>query len=617
MKKYLSLHKLYLVLILFFSALKIQAQIEQICPPNWWVDMEDNNLQLMVHGNNIADYEVTFNYPDVQLFSISKVENPNYVFIDIVIGDNAKAGTLQLEFKNKTASFKQPYELKSREKRTMAYGLNSSDFIYLIMPDRFSNGDSTNDVANDMREKYYGRTSLTARHGGDLQGIINHLDYVKDLGVTAIWCTPLIENNQEEWSYHGYAATDHYKVDKRFGDNNLYKKYAQESHKRNLKVVMDIVPNHCGNGHWMIQDLPMKDWVHQWDSYTKTNYRTPALVDQYGSNYDKTLMLDGWFDKHMPDLNQQNPFVSKYLIQNYIWWAEFAQVDAFRIDTYTYNDLKFMQDAAKAIFNEYPGLGMFAETWVDGMGVQGYFNGNNNLKTGYDSQLPGVTDFELLWSINNMVQKPFGWTDGVASIYLKLSQDYMYGDANKNVVFFGNHDLSRFFSVAGEDLNKMKLATTFILTTRGIPQWYYGDEILMKNFTNPDGKVREDFPGGWQGDSINKFKASNLNGDEKDYFNYVKTLANYRKNSLPITHGKLMQFVPYDGVYVYFRYTDNACVMVVMNTSDKKVDLSTKNYTERMQSYSKAKNIMTQTELTDIKTITIPAMQAEVFELMK
>lgn len=240
-------------------------------------------------------------------------------------------------------------------------------------------------------------------------------------------------------------------------------------------------------------------------------------------------MLDGWFDKHMPDLNQQNPFVAKYLIQNYIWWVEYAQVDGFRIDTYTYNDLKFMQDAATAIFNEYPGFGMFAETWVDGVGVQGYFNGNNNLNTGYNSLLPGVTDFELLWSINNMVQKPFGWSEGLGSIYLKLTQDYLYGDANKNVVFLGNHDLSRFFC-RREDVNKMKLATTFILTTRGIPQWYYGDEILMKNFTNPDGRVREDFPGGWQGDSINKFKPENLKGDEKDYFNYVKTLATYRKH---------------------------------------------------------------------------------------
>ncbi|MBP8916347.1 MAG: glycoside hydrolase family 13 protein [Chitinophagales bacterium] len=614
--KFMRLLSILLCTNLFLGIGFAQGQIiKHITPPNWWTGMNDPAVQLMIHGDNIAAYDVKINYPGVEVFAVSKVENPNYIFVDLKIGSSVKPGTMNLEFSNGTSVFTQPYVLNQREKRTMAYGLNSQDFIYLIMPDRFSNGDTTNDVASDMNEKYYGRTSLTARHGGDIQGIINHLDYIKNLGVTAVWCTPLLENNQEEWSYHGYAATDHYKVDKRFGSNELYKKYAMESHKRNVKVVMDIVPNHCGSQHWMIKDLPMKDWVHQWDTYTKTNYRTPALLDQYGSEYDKKLMLDGWFDKHMPDLNQQNPYVAKYLIQNYIWWVEYAQVDGFRIDTYTYNDLKFMQDAATAIFNEYPGLGMFAETWVDGVGVQGYFNGNNNLNTGYNSLLPGVTDFELLWSINNMVQKPFGWSEGLGSIYLKLTQDYLYGDANKNVVFLGNHDLSRFFSVAGEDVNKMKLATTFILTTRGIPQWYYGDEILMKNFTNPDGRVREDFPGGWQGDSINKFKPENLKGDEKDYFNYVKTLATYRKTSIPITQGKLMQFVPYDGVYVYFRYTDTQCVMVVMNTTDKPVDLSTKNYAERMSGFTKAKNIMTKVELTNLNIIAIPAMSAQVLEL--
>ena len=607
---------LTLIILISFSKFFGQ-QVDKICPPNWWTGMNDSSVQLMIHGNNIASFDLKINYAGVNLISITKVENPNYLFVDIIIKENAKPGTINLEFISAAKSFNQPYELKQREKRIMSYGLNSSDFIYLIMPDRFSNGDVSNDIATDMNEKYYGRESLTARHGGDIQGIINHLDYIKNLGVTAVWCTPLLENNQEEWSYHGYAATDHYQVDKRFGNNELYKKYATESHKKNLKVVMDIVPNHCGSQHWIIKDLPMKNWVHQWDNYTKTNYRTSSLLDPYGAEHDKELMLNGWFDNHMPDLNQQNPFVANYLIQNYIWWVEYAQVDGFRIDTYTYNDLDFMHDAAKAIFYEYPGLGMFAETWVNGVGVQGYFNGNNNLNTGYNSLLPGVTDFELLWSINDLVQKPFGWTDGVASIYLKLTQDYLYGDANKNVVFLGNHDLSRFYSVAGEDLSKMKLATTFILTTRGIPQWYYGDEILMKNFTNPDGRVREDFPGGWAGDSINKFNADNLSGKEKEYFNFVKNLANYRKTSKPITEGKLMQFVPYDGVYVYFRYTDSQSVMIIMNTSDKEINLDTKNYSERLNEYSRAKNIISGEALVNIDQIKVPALSEMILELGK
>lgn len=604
-------------LFLGLSSCLFAQQVERICPPNWWTGMQDSSLQLMIHGNNIAQYDIKINYPGVKIMSVSKVENPNYVFVDLVLNENTNPGTFNIEFSAAGGNFSQPYELKKREARTTPLGLNSNDFIYLIMPDRFSDGDTTNDHPTDMREKYYGRDNLTARHGGDLQGIINHLDYVKNFGATAIWCTPLIENDQDEWSYHGYAATDHYAIDKRFGTNALYKKYCDESHKRNLKVVMDIVPNHCGSEHWAYLDLPMHDWVNQWDSYTKTNYRTPSLNDPYGSEYDRTLMQNGWFDRHMPDMNQKNPFVANYLIQNYIWWIEFGHVDGFRIDTYTYNDLQFMINAEKRIFREYPGFGMFAETWVDGVGVQAYFKGDNNLNTGYNSLLPGVTDFELLWSINNMVQKPFGWTDGVGNVYLKLTQDYLYGDANKNVVFIGNHDLSRFFSVCGEDVNKMKLATTFILTTRGIPQWYYGDEILMKNFTNPDGRVREDFPGGWQGDSINKFDEKNLAGDQKSYFNFVKTLANYRKTSKPITEGKLKQFVPYDGVYVYFRYTEKECVMVIMNTSDKDINLDTKNYAECMQGFTHAKSILNKTAIADLKIIPVKAMQAEVLELAK
>ncbi|MBC8046035.1 MAG: glycoside hydrolase family 13 protein [Fimbriimonadaceae bacterium] len=610
--------QIFSLLIAFYITANLFSQnITNICPPNWWVEMKDSYLQLMIHGDNISAYDIKTNYPGVKITSATKVENKNYVFVDLVIEPNTKPGKINLEFTLNKKSFTQQYELKQREKRIIPYGLNSSDFIYLIMPDRFSNGDMANDSISGMKEKYYGRENLTARHGGDLQGIINHLDYLKDLGVTAVWCTPLLENDQAEWSYHGYAATDHYKIDARFGSNDLYKKYADESHKRNLKVIMDIVPNHCGSQNWMILDLPMQDWVHQWDTYTKTNYRTPALVDNYASNYDKILMTDGWFDKHMPDLNQQNEFVANYLTQNYIWWIEFAHIDGFRIDTYTYNDLQFMIDAQKRIFNEYPDFGMFAETWVDGIGVQSYFKGDNNLNTNYNSLMPGLTDFELLWSINNMVEKPFGWTDGVGNIYLKLAQDYLYGDANKNVVFLGNHDLSRFYSVCGEDFNKMKMATTFILTTRGIPQWYYGDEILMKNFTNPDGRVREDFPGGWPGDAVNKFDANNLEGKEKDFFHHVKILANYRKTSLPITQGNLMQFVPFDGVYVYFRYTDTQCVMIVMNSNNKEIQLDTKNYAERMSGFSKAKNILTNEQFNSLTTIKISAMSADVYELIK
>lgn len=604
---------------ILFSGKIFTQYIQHICPPNWWTDLNNPELQLMIHGNAIADYDVKTNYAGVNIISVSKVENENYLFVDIIIDASAKPGTLNLEFyRNNTLSFTQAYELKRREKRMMPYGLNTSDFIYLIMPDRFSNGDITNDSIAGMKEKKYDKTEWAARHGGDLQGIINHLDYIKNLGATAIWCTPLLENNQPEWSYHGYAATDHYKVDARFGGNAMYKKYADESHKRGLKVVLDVVPNHCGLEHWMIQDLPMNDWIHQWDGFQRTNYSTFALTDPYASEAEKKLMSNGWFDKQMPDLNPSNTFMAKYFIQNNIWWIEYAHIDGFRVDTYPYGDLQFLIDWRKAIEKEYPGFGMFGEVWVEPVATQAYFAGNNNLNTQYNSLIDGVTDFTLYFSLIEAMNGTFGWNTGVSRIYVNLTQDYVYQNANNNAIFFGNHDLDRFYSVLGEDINKMKMAAAFLLTMRGIPQWYYGDEILMKNFKNPtDALVRENFPGGWPDDTINKFDEKNLEGNEKEFFSYVKKLANYRKTSAPITEGKLMHYFPADGIYVYFRYTNYACVMVVMNTNKKDMALNTKLYAERLTGYTKAKNIITDTQLTDLSVLKIPAMTSLVFELHK
>jgi glycosidase len=608
---------LFFILISFVVSFTFSQNIERICPPNWWVNMNNNELQLMIHGDSIADYNLSINYPGITIQKISKVENPNYLFIDLVINANTTAGTFNINFKKGNESLSYKYELKQREKRTFNYGLDASDFIYLLMPDRFSNGDETNDVIAGMKETALNRNVLTDRHGGDLQGIINHLDYIENLGATAVWCTPLLENDMSVTSYHGYAATDHYKIDPRYGSNELYKKYSDESHARELKVVMDVVHNHVGTEHWFIKDLPMHNWINQWDTFTRTNYRAFALMDNYASDYDKKLMSDGWFDKNMPDLNQRNPYLAKYVIQNNIWWIEYAHVDAFRLDTYPYSDLQFLIDWKKAIDKEYSGFGIFGEAWVQGIAVQAYFDENNNLKTGYNSLLPGVIDFNLYWSLLEAINGKFGWTDGVANIYLTLVQDYMYGDVFNNVIFLGNHDLSRFFSEAGEDVNKFKMAVAFLMTMRGIPQWYYGDEILMKNFTNPDGQVREDFLGGWSDDIENKYDVMNLKPDEKEAFNYVKKLANWRKNAAVIHTGKLMQFAPSDGVYAYFRYNNDACVMVVMNSKEKEVLLDIKPYAERLTGYSRAKNVISDVSISNPTQITIPAMSCEIFELTR
>lgn len=581
--------------------------------------MRDSSLQLMVHGKDIGNYKLDINRPGVRIVSTTTVENNNYLFIDLVIDKTTQPGNLLLNFEgNNKDKFTYTYLLKAREPRNFNYGLDASDFIYLLMPDRFSNGDISNDVELEMQENTLNRADTKSRHGGDLAGIIQHLDYIKNLGATATWCTPLFTNDQPKWSYHGYAATDHYAIDPRYGTSELFHQYVNESHKKDLKVVVDLVHNHVGAEHWFIKDLPMADWIHQWDTsaFVRSNYRTSVKLDPYASEFDKKKMNEGWFDVHMPDLNQDNPFLAKYIIQNNIWWIENYHIDAFRLDTYPYSDLDFLVDWSAAINYEYPNFGIFGEVWVSGVGVQGYFHGDNHLNTGYNSGLPGVTDFNLYDAINTGLNEKFGWYEGVTRIYHNLSQDYLYGDVMKNVVFLGNHDLSRTYSVMGENTPKLKLAIAFAFTTRGMVQWYYGDEIGMKNFSSPDdGKVREDFPGGWASDSINKFDGANLNPNEKEIYDYVKNLANWRKNSEAIKSGKLMQFIPENGVYVYFRYTDNETVMVVMNTGTTKYALDAKRFAERVGKFNTATEIISGTTTNGIENITVEAMQAGIYVL--
>ncbi len=362
--------KILLLLLVVYSTLLSAQQVENICPPNWWVGMRDSSVQLMIHGKNIAYFQLEINYPGVHLISTTSVENKNYLFAEIVIDDDTKPGVVNLEFSMDKTKFVQPYTLNAREKRTSEYGLNAGDFIYLLMPDRFSNGDVTNDVVTGLKEDKLDRKNPKGRHGGDLQGIINHLDDIKELGVTATWCTPLITNDQPKWSYHGYAATDHYNIDPRYGTSALFRTYVDESHKRNMKVVVDVVHNHVGSEHWFIKDLPMADWIHQWDKgFVRSNYRTSVKIDPYASEYDIKKMNEGWFDEHMPDLNQDNPFVTNYLIQNNIWWIENYHIDGFRLDTYPYSDLKFLTKWSEAINYEYPNFGIFGEVWVNGVEI--------------------------------------------------------------------------------------------------------------------------------------------------------------------------------------------------------------------------------------------------------
>ena len=590
----------------------------RVHPPNWWVGMDESRLEVLLYDQNIGNAEVSLRYPGVELVRVDRVENPNYLFLQLDIGPGTRPGNFDIVLTEEGERRSYPYELWQRNPSDeRIQGLTTQDFIYLIMPDRFANGDPKNDSYRDMNQVGVNRDKMFFRHGGDLAGIIERLDYLEALGVTAIWLNPVLENDQPYESYHGYAITDHYTVDKRFGSNEDYRRFVDLCHARGMKVVMDIIHNHVGDQHWFIQDLPETDWIHQYDSLTRTTYRAPTLMDPHAARADRALMSDGWFDVHMPDLNQQNPHLANYLTQNNLWWTEYSGHDAYRIDTYAYPDQEFMSDWGKRLQREHPKLTLYGETWVHGPAVQAWFTEDNNLQAGHNSNLPAVTDFQLHYAIEDALQHQQSWTGGVAKIYYTLAQDFLYEDPNRNVIFLDNHDKSRFFSVVGEDLNKFKSGIAFMLTMRGIPQMYYGTEILLKNYADPDGKVRQDFPGGWKGDAVNKFEPNNLQGDERAAFDYVQRLATYRKSTPALYAGKLTQFVPENDIYVYFRHDTDRTIMVVMNTKNEAQTIDTKRYQERMAGFTKAKDVVSDTEISDLGRLQLERNSVLVLELLR
>lgn len=566
----------------------------RIDPPFWWAGMENTQLELLVSHPGIAAYKVEINYPGVTLRQNIRWDHSDFMAIQLELATDVKPGSFQINFTDPAGTvISVSYALKKRGRDARdVKGVDASDFIYLIMPDRFSNGDVSNDIVKGTQQASINRDSMFHRHGGDLQGILNHLDYLEQLGITALWLNPVQENDQPKESYHGYAITDHYRIDPRFGDNEMYKRLANSAKAKGMKMVMDVVYNHWGDQHYLYRNgLPSEAWVHRHDGFFKTSYRAPTLMDPHASTYDKQKFTNGWFDHHMPDLDQTNPHLASYLIQNTIWWVEYAGLDGLRIDTYAYADQDFMGDLVRAVLTEYPGLGIFGETWVHGNTVQSWFT-DNQVNEGHDSPLPGVTDFQLYYSINDALTKDMGWTDGISRMYYTLAKDFLYKDPLKNCLFLDNHDLSRFYSVVNEDFAKYKMGIAWLLTMRGIPQIYYGTEILMKNYADPDGKVREDFPGGWPKDPINKFKSYGRNETENSAFNYVKTLAAYRKSNPVLQNGSLTQFVPENGVYVYFRHNREKTIMVVMNCSKEPKNVKTDRFVEFLGGKSRIKNVV-------------------------
>lgn len=620
------MYRRYLVVTLIFLCIAFNAFSQKLyeCSPNyWWTGMKWNKVQVMVHGDAIANAKKGFtllNYPGVKLEKVNKVDNPNYVFLDLNISPTAKPGTLRIQVNSESNPFMILFELKARRAgkgRSFAQGVNSSDFIYLIMPDRFSNGDTSNDRVPGMRDQTLNRDTVFNRHGGDLKGITNHLDYLADLGVTTLWLNPVIENDMPNRTEHGYAFTNHYKVDPRLGGEKAYQELIDATHAKGMKIIQDAVYNHVGLYHNTVQDPPMKDWLHQWESYTNTSYKDQVLFDPYGSPKQKKIMADGWFTPSMPDLNQNNPYVVNFLIQHALWTVENFGIDGWRIDTYAYNDLEFMNRCNKALMDEYPQITLFGETWVHGVPNQSYFV-QNNYNIPYKSNLQAPTDFQTLWGITDAMTRDFGWTDGINKLYTTLAQDFVYKDPMRNVIFLDNHDLSRFYSVIGENMDKYKSALCWLFTCRGIPQMYYGDELATTGFTSPsDGYVRQDFPGGWPGDPNNKFELKGRTAKDHEIWRHVYALANYRKTSSALRYGKMMQYHPDDdGVYVYFRYDNNQTVMVVMNTAKTEKTISFNKFAERTAGFSNYTNVITRSK-SELKDFTLGSYQAVVLELGK
>lgn len=592
---------------------KPQIKLKHVEPLFWWVGMANPNLQILVHGKNIREFRVSINYPGVKIKSVESVDNPNYLFINLNISSMAKPGNLELHFQNDQQQFIYNYQLKAKKKRNKpGQKINGEDVIYLITPDRFANGNLANDSTDDTIEKA-NRKDENGRHGGDLKGILNHFDYLKDLGVTTLWLNPFLENDQPKYSYHGYGISDFYKTDSRLGTNADFKALVNKCHQHGMKVIMDQVFNHCGAGHWWMNDLPTKDWLNQWDKFTRSNFTTIVASDPHASASDYKLLTKGWFDTNLPDLNLANPLLATYLIQNSIWWIEHTQLDGIRMDTYPYPNQEVMGRWMKLLNQEYPGFFMVAETWAKRASYLSYWNNELPNRNGYKSHVNSVSDYPLYYSII----EAFGKKGDVYALYETLAEDFVYGNPYNNKVFNGNHDVDRLLALLDGNVDKLKLSMAFVLTTRGIPQIYYGDEILMKK-RKPDGQLRQDFPGGWPNDQRNAFTQSGRTTQENKVFNYIRKILNWRKKSAAIHRGKLIHYQPLDNIYVYFRHTSAQNVMVVINNSNKNYpSFDLQRYRESLKGYHKGKEIITGKILQNLESIHLAGNTALIVELEK
>ena len=582
----------------------VAGQVTRVEPLSWWTGMK-TQLQLMVQGPDIASYDISVSGAGVKVKEIHQADSPNYLFADIQVSSSARPGVYYLIFsKDGKPEFKYAYEIKARrEGSALRESYTTADLVYLLMPDRFADGDVTNENGYSTITSPYNDGSLhdwsipeitdkadrkdpVARHGGDIQGIMDHLDYLQDLGVTAIWNTPLLLDNQPYESYHGYACADYYHIDPRFGDNDLYKEFVEACHQKDIKVIMDIVTNHCGTAHWWFNDAPFKDWYHVTEPYMQMNALFSSYQDTYAAKCDRDRQESGWFVPSMPDMNLDNPYVLKYFQQWAIWWVEYANLDGLRVDTYPYNEPGPMSQWCKAVLEEYPNINIMGECWDYNIPQVAYWQKDQPNKDGFNSNLPTVMDFPLERAIHTaLCEDQVWWDEGITRVYTCLAQDWLYKDPTHLLTFFANHDHVRIGDSFPNDPRRMKLAIALLATIRGIPQLYYGDEMMFlerKDCISHDGAKRIDFPGGWEGDATDLFTAqgraaaNGLYANAEDLYNYTRTLFQWRKGCKAVQEGKTLHYLSRknvgdknitDNTYAFFRYTDEDAVFVFINNA--------------------------------------------------
>lgn len=614
-----SLYSQVIILIVLWMTNTTYAQIERVEPPFWYADMVHSDLQIMFYGKNIGYNQVSVSN-NVVIKNVQKTENPNYIFVTIET-KNVSAQELTFTFsKNKKSSFTQKYALKERRKGSaLRKSFDASDMIYLVMSDRFANGNPANDSHSAVTEKA-DRTKSGGRHGGDISGMISQLDYLQNLGVTALWPTPLCEDNDENYSYHTYGQSDVYKIDPRYGTNEEYLKLSSELHQRDMKLIMDYVTNHWGAEHWMIKDLPTYDWIHQFPGYKQTSYKMTTQFDINASDIDTKMCMDGWFVKSMPDLNQSSPLVLNYLTQNAIWWIEYANLDGFRVDTYSYNDKVGIAKWTKAITDEYPNFNIVGEIWMHDQAQMAYWQKDSKIGAieSYNSHLPSVMDFTLHDATNVVFnQNEASWDNGMIKVYENFTNDFLYPNPNNLLTFLENHDTNRFNEIYKNDFKKYQMGLALIATVRGIPQLYYGSEVGMagNKDNGGDGEIRQDFPGGWTGDKNNAFLPSGRTETQKEYHDYTAKLFNWRKTNDAVHFGKMKHYIPENNVYVYFRYTNEKSVMIVINNNLKPETIALDRFQESILNHTSGKNIITGNQIDLKTTLTIEEQTAVILEL--